>query len=71
MIGREKCINKLRDLGFKFSSQRPRVDLWRRGMDFVALPRKDQINEVWVRATLAQHGLTADEIESFIQSANS
>lgn len=71
MLTRESVINKIRQLGFSFKRQADRVDIWRRGTDTISLPRRDRIDEDWVRRQFAYLGLSRDEIEQFIRTAHS
>ncbi len=51
-VKKEHFVQFLRDKGFKFKRQAPQVDVWRRGMDIVQVPRKDLLPELHVIAQL-------------------
>ncbi|SPF56944.1 hypothetical protein SBA4_990010 [Candidatus Sulfopaludibacter sp. SbA4] len=71
MVRTNTLINKIRDLGYTFKSQRSRVMIWRKGTDFVSIPRRDLVEDGFVRSTLRQAGCSEAEIEAFIASAKS
>lgn len=73
MIKRQHFVNKLRELGFKFARQAPRVELWRqRGSgNVISVPRRDLIPEMQAKITLHQCGCGQSEIEAFIAAAKS
>lgn len=68
MIPRERLINKLRELGFTFDRQADRVELYKKKGDTqrVTVRRKDCLAEETVKQTLAQCGMSAADILSFM-----
>jgi len=71
MIRRESFINKIRGIGYSYKDQRPRIQLWRKGMHFIPVPRRDLLTEEFVTSSLRQAGVDAEEIESFLRSTRS
>ena len=70
MVRRESFINKIRELGYSYKDQRPRITLWRKGMHFISVPRRDLLTEEFVRSTLLQAGVGENEIRTFLSSAH-
>lgn len=68
MIRRETFYNKLGELGYRFKRQTDRVLLYKKPNNptFVTVPRRDLIDEDYVRTTLRVCGCSLDEIERFI-----
>ena len=73
MIPRDHFINKIRELGYSFKTQKKRISYWRRPNTTLAisLPHTVLLEEVYVKATLTQAGCSIEEIESFLASAKS
>lgn len=67
---RERVINKLRELKYKFRRDAWRVSIWKKGTHEVHVPKRDILSEDWVRSTLTQAGCAKDEIDRFIQACN-
>lgn len=68
-IPRERVLNKLRMMGYSFKRQAPRVDLYKNGPDRIEVPRKDLIDERWVRAVLGQRHIPPADIDAFVRAA--
>jgi hypothetical protein len=68
VIPREAFCNKLHELKYSFKRQADRVCLYKRPNDphYVTVPRRDLLDEQYVRRTLQQCGCRAAEIEAFI-----
>src|SRR6266581_2822235 len=69
MIPRDTFINKLRALGYTYSDQTDKSQLWRKkgGTHCVWIRRKeDPLSEAYVRSTLTQCGCALGEIERFV-----
>jgi len=71
MVRRETYINKIRELGYTYKGQRPRINLWRKGMHFISVPRRDLLTDEFVKSTLSQAGCQSEEILAFLSSAKS
>jgi hypothetical protein len=69
MVRRQSFINKIRELGYSFKSERKRVFLWRKGMHFISVPKAEMLDDVFVISSLRQAGITDGEIEAFLKSA--
>lgn len=67
MVRRESFVNKIRELGYSYKDQRPRVLIWRKGMHFIMVPRRDLLTEEFVNSSLRQAGCGADEIQAFLR----
>lgn len=70
MPTREQLCNRLREAGFRFKRQADRTMLWRRGVDRIFVPRRNDISDEATRSILRQAGLTEPEIEAFLRAAN-
>lgn len=68
MVRRESFINKIRELGYSYKDQRPRITLWRKGMHFISVPRRDLLTDSFVTSALLQAGLKDEEIRTFLSS---
>jgi hypothetical protein len=68
VIPRERFCNKLNALSFQFQRQADRVMIYRRPRDRlrVSVPRRELLDEDYVRATLALCGCQPEEIEIFV-----
>lgn len=71
MIRREHFCNKLGELRYSFKRQADRVMLYKRPGDhnYVTVPRKDLLDEDYVRATLLRSGCSKEDVERFIANA--
>ena len=67
MIRRTTFINKIRELGFTFKREQRRTQLWRKSgtTDCISVPTKDLLDEVYVKSSLFQAGLSKDEVDAF------
>jgi hypothetical protein len=69
MIPRERLINKLREIKYRYQDQTTRVQLYRKigGTHFVTIPKKaDPISDSTVISILKQCGVSDEETEKFI-----
>ena len=68
MIRRETFCNKLNDLKYRYKRETDRVLLYKKpgNPTFVTVPRRDLLDEDYVRTTLRLCGCSLDEIEQFI-----
>jgi hypothetical protein len=71
VIARERVINKLRELGFSFRKDHWRVSMFRKGPLRVEVPKKDLLEDAWVRSQFRQCGLSFAETEEFLRLARS
>lgn len=73
MLRRERLVNKLKDLGYRFhrDTRRGRVKLFRRGTDIVAVTQHDLFDEEAVRSILSQCGMKNEDIQMFIAANTS
>jgi hypothetical protein len=69
MVRRESFFNKIRELGYSYKDQRPRITLWRKGVHFISVPRRDLLTDEFVSNSLRQAGCNEEEIQSFYRSA--
>jgi hypothetical protein len=69
MVRRERLINKLRELGFRFKRDAWRVQLWQKGMLRPEIPKRDLLDEETVCNILRQCHLKNDEIAAFLRQA--
>ena len=70
-IDRERFINKIRSLDYRFNQQGKRVSIWRKkgGTHFVSVPHTKLLAEDFARHALRQCGLDEDEIQEFLAAA--
>jgi len=68
MIAKQRFINRIRQLGYSFNRKADRVEIYRRPtpMHFISVPRRNQLDEDWVRHALRQAGEAPNAIERFI-----
>lgn len=68
VIRREHFCNKLKELGYRYKRETDRVSLWKKpgNPSFVTVPRRDLVDEDYVRATLRMSGCNRQDIETFI-----
>jgi len=69
MLKRERFVNKLRELGYKFKKETPATHLYRCGTHPVFVPKTDLLTETYVRITLQTCNCGTDEIEAFVRAA--
>ena len=71
MIPRDALINKLRTLKFHFKRRTDRIELYRQSGSTcrVEVPRRDLLDETYVRIVLNHAGATMHEIDLFIAEA--
>lgn len=71
MISKRHFLNKIKELGYVFKEQLHYQDRYRLkgGTHIIHVPRRDQLDEVYVRSTLKQAGQTKEQIEQFIRDA--
>ena len=72
MISKRHFVNKLKELGYGFKEQLHFQDRYRLkgGTHIIHVPRRDELNEFYVRSTLKQAGQTKSQIDSFVNDAN-
>jgi hypothetical protein len=73
MVPRERFINKLRELGYKYNDQTDKTQEWKKlgGTHRVHIRRKeDPLSPEYVKQVLRQCGCTEDETEKFVAAAN-
>jgi parvulin-like peptidyl-prolyl isomerase len=68
MIRKQLFVEKLRELGFKFLSQKDKIEIYKRSGDirYASVRRRDLISEAEVRSTLRQAGQTEQQINAWI-----
>jgi hypothetical protein len=73
MISERSFVNKPRSLDYTHHEQKKRVDIWRRkgGVHYQAVPRGDELDEIYVESALRQAGLSREETQAFIESEHS
>lgn len=71
MISKRHFVNKLKQLGYVFKEQLHYQDRYRLkgGTHIIHVPRRDLLDELYVRSTLKQAGQTKEQIEQFIRDA--
>lgn len=69
MIRREHFCNKLGELKYRYKRETDRVLFYKKPGDphFVTVPRRDLLDETYVRATLRICGCDLEDIEKFMQ----
>lgn len=72
-ISKRHFVNKLKELKYTFKEQLHYQERYRLrgGTHIIHVPRKNLLDEDYVRLTLRQAGLTKDEVDRFIREANS
>lgn len=67
---RERVVNKLRELGYKFVRTAWRIQIWRhpQSLHIVEIRNRDDVSDVWVRQVLRKAGQSDETIEAFIRS---
>ena len=68
MIRRERFVNKLNELGYRYNSQGDRAMLYKKSSKpgYVTVPKRDLLDESYVRSQLRLAGCTVEQIENFI-----
>jgi hypothetical protein len=69
MLKRDRIINKLRELNYKFGKETPNTYAYRSGTHWVFVPKTDLVSETWAAITLSTCGCKQPEIEEFIRIA--
>lgn len=69
MLKRERIINILHELEYKFKRDTPRGSIWRNGTHAVFLPKTAKVSETWLRATLQTCGCKPSDIDEFVRAA--
>jgi predicted RNA binding protein YcfA (HicA-like mRNA interferase family) len=67
---RERFINKIRDLGYKFKRDAWRIQVWKhpQTMHVIEPRKKDDLDDDWVRSVLRHAGCSKEDIEAFIRN---
>lgn len=68
-IPREHFVNKLRSLGYSFHDRTKRVEVYKKGIDYVSIPTHKKVCELTVRHILRQCGCSEPEIADFLHCA--
>lgn len=68
MIRRERFVNKLNELGYSYKSQGDRAMLYKKAgqRGYVTVPKRDLLDEQYVRGQLSLAGCTQADVEAFI-----
>ncbi len=71
MVPRQAFVNKIRELGYSFKAQQRRTFLFRQknGVNYIAVPKSDLLEDDWVGSNLRRAGLTREQIHKFIAEA--
>jgi hypothetical protein len=71
VISKKRFVNKLRELNYDFKEQLHYQERFRLrgGTHIIHVPRRDNLDEEYVRLTLRQAGQTKEQIEQFIREA--
>jgi hypothetical protein len=69
MATREQVINKLRAAGYRFKRDAWRVSIFKKqgGTHRIEVPKRDILDEEWVRAAFRQADITREEIDEFLR----
>ena len=67
---RDHIYNKLRELGYTFRRDAPRVKIWKHTQTYheVHVRNKGNLREHWVRETLRSARCSEEDIERFISA---
>ncbi len=73
MISKRHFVNKLKEIGYRFKEQLHYQERYRLegGTHIIHVPRRNHLDEAYVRSTLKQAGQTKQQIEAFVNAANS
>jgi hypothetical protein len=68
VVRHDALLNKLRELGYRYKTQKLRTELYKRpgNPNYAVLPRKELLDEANVKEVLAFTGMTAQQIKTFI-----
>ena len=68
MIERRRFIEMLTTLGYSYKRETKRTSMYRKigGTHRIFVPKRDLIDEKYVKSSLLQAGCSAEEIESFL-----
>ena len=68
MISKRHFVNKLKELGYQFKEQLHYQERFRKkgGTHIIHVPRKDILDEAYVRSVLKQAGASSKEIDAFL-----
>lgn len=71
VISKRHFVNKLKELGYVFKEQLHYQERYRLkgGTHIIHVPRRNLLDETYVRSALRQAGQTRDQIEQFIRDA--
>lgn len=71
MISKRRFVSKLRELGYDFKEQLHYQERYRLrgGVHIIHVPRKDLLDEEYVRCVLRQARQTSEQIERFVGEA--
>ena len=71
MISKRHFVKKLQELGYQFKEQLHYQERFRKkgGTHIIHVPRKDVLDEAYVRSTLKQAGASQKEIDAFVAEA--
>ena len=71
MISKRHFVNKLKELGYQFKEQLHYQERFRKkgGTHIIHVPRKDLLDEAYVRSVLRQAGSSSQEIDVFVRDA--
>lgn len=69
MVRRERLINKLRELGFRFKRDAWRVQFWQKGQLRPVIPKRDFLDEETVAQILRQCGVAQQDIMAFLRES--
>jgi hypothetical protein len=67
MPRRDHVVNKLREIGFSYKDTTDRCLVYKRGTLRLYMPRRNDIDETWVRQALRQAGVPPDQIDAFLR----
>jgi hypothetical protein len=69
-VSREQVVRCLRDAGWTFKRQAPKVDIWKKrgAVSRISIPRRDLLPMTAVLTILKSAGLTPQQIEDFLRS---
>jgi phage gp36-like protein len=73
VIRKSHFVNKLKELNYKFSEQLHYQEKWRQkgGTHIIHIPRKDVLDDEYVRHALRQAKVAKAEIDAFIRACRS
>lgn len=71
MVLRERLINKLRALGYRFKRDAWRVQIWCKGTHRPMIPKRDLMDDEFVVTLLRQCGVAPEEVRAFLSDCKS